>query len=312
MKAAQYNSYGGPEVIVVNPDAPTLQLKDGQILVEVHAASPNPFDFKLRRGYIKDDIPLTFPVTIGGDYSGVVVEVAAGLTGFHPGDEVYGQALIINGGSGSFAEFVAGRAKNAAQKPKNVEHTEAASMVLVGVSAIQALEEHIKLSKDQKILIHGGAGGIGSIAVQLAKHLGAYVVTTVGTDDVAYAKELGADEVIDYKTQKFEEIVNDFDAVFDTAGGETLKNSIQVLKRGGILDSMVGPSDETAVAERGITALYQDTRVTTERLNRLTELVERGVVKPHIAKIFSLDRASDAYDFLENSHPKGKVVVRVK
>lgn len=280
MRAAQYNSYGGPEVVEVNPDAAKPTLKDGHILVEVHAASLNPFDVKVRRGYMKEMIPLNFPVTISGDFSGTVAEVGEGSTDLAVGDAVFGQGIIVGGGSGSLAEFVSTSVKKVARKPSNLSDEEAASLVLVGASAIQALEEHIDLQTGQKILIQGGVGGIGSIAVQLAKHLGAYVVTTVGSDDVEFAKELGADEVIDYKTQKFEDTVKEFDAVFDTVGGETLEKSVRVLKRSGILVSMVGPADEASVAERGITMIAQDSRVTTDRLNKLRELIEEGVIKP--------------------------------
>lgn len=312
MKAAQYNTYGDSSVIEINDNAATPVLKDGQVMVEVHAASLNPFDYKVRLGYMKEMIPLTFPVTIGGDFSGVVTEVASGVSEFAVGDEVYGQSVVVNGGSGSLAEFTASNTKNTAKKPESLSHDEAASLVLVGVSALQALEDHIHLGSGQKILIHGGAGGIGTIAIQLAKHLGAYVATTVGSDDHELATSLGADEVIDYKTEKFEEKITDYDAVFDTVGGETLERSYGVLKKGGILVTMAGKPDEAKITEHGITAIAQMTATTTDRLNRLTVLINDGVIKPQIDKTFSLEEASVAYEYLEKSHPKGKVVVTVK
>lgn len=197
MKAAQINAYGGSEVVEMNGQAPTPAVVDGSMLVEVHAAGVNPVDWKIREGYMQKMVPLKFPATLGGDFSGVVMEVGNTVSAFQPGDEVYGQAIIVGSGSGSFAEFVSANAGSAAQKPKTVNHTEAAALPLAGVSALQALTEHMSLFKGQKILIHGGAGGIGTIAVQLAKHLGAYVATTAAGGDATYGKELGADEVID-------------------------------------------------------------------------------------------------------------------
>lgn len=311
MKAAQYNTYGDPEVIEINADALKPKIKDGQILVKVHNAAINPFDYKVRRGYLKDTMPLTFPVTLGGDFAGVVTEVAPGVTGISTGDEVYGQALVVNGGSGSLAEFAAANIKNTAKKPAILSYAEAASLVLVGASAIQALEEHISLTKDQKILVQGGAGGIGSIAIQLAKHIGAYVITTVSPKDIDFVKSLGADEVIDYTTKDFEDNLKDLDAVFDTVGGETLTKSFSVIKRGGVLVSMAGKPDEKKAEELGITAVGQGTGTTTARLNRLRELIEVKAIKPQIDTAFPLDEAKAAFDYLENAHPKGKVVIEV-
>lgn len=312
MKAAQYNKYGGPEVIEINENTPNPSVGDGQVLVEVYAASLNPFDWKLRTGYMKDMLPLQFPVTLGGDFSGVVVELGLNVTDYKVGDEVFGQALIINGGSGSLAEFACANTKNTTLKPKRLDYTQAASLPLVGASAVQALEEHIKLSKGQRILIHGGAGGIGALAIQLAKHLGAFVATTVGTDDIEYVRSLGADEVIDYKIQKFDEVLKDYDAVFDTAGGETTDRSFSVLKRGGVLVSMVGKPNEDLAREHGIVAIGQNSGVTSKRLKHLSDLVDKGVIKPQVDKVFPLDEAKKAFDYFENSHPKGKVVVKIK
>ena len=170
MKAAWYNRYGGPEVIKIN-NAPKPSAGSGQVLVEVYAASLNPFDWKLRAGYMKEMIPLKFPFTIGGDFSGVVIELGPSADGeFKVGDKVFGQALVLNGGSGAFAQMCSSNVANTSLKPKSVDFLQSASLPLVGASAIQALEEHIKLKSKQKILIHGGAGGIGHIAVQLAKY----------------------------------------------------------------------------------------------------------------------------------------------
>lgn len=311
MKAAQYNSYGGPEVIKIN-NAPEPVINKGQVLVEVFAGSINPVDWKVRVGYMKDMMPLKFPVTIGGDFSGVVVKTADDVTEFKVGDEVYGQAIVLNGGSGSIAEFVASNAKNTAHKPKNVNHIEAASLPLVGVSALQVLEQHINLQKGQKILINGGSGGIGSIAIQLAKSIGAYVAATSSTKHVDFVKTLGASEVIDYKTEKVEEKLHDFDAVFDTAGGESRDNAMKVLKKGGIIVSMNGTPDAKLLEEYGVKAIGQNTDTSRENLTRLAELVDQSIIKPQVDKVFPLDHTKEAFEYQETSHPKGKVVISVQ
>jgi NADPH:quinone reductase and related Zn-dependent oxidoreductases len=212
-------------------DIPNPIPAKGQVVVEVYAASINPFDQTIREGYLKDKISLQFPVTLGGDLAGVVTEVGEGVIDLRKGDEIYGSAIVLNKGSGAFAEYASVNIANSGLKPKRITFEEAAALPLVGSSAVQALEEHIKLQSAQKILIHGGAGGIGSIAIQLAKALGAYVATTVGTDDIQFVKDLGADEVIDYKTQKFEEILKEFDAVFDMVGRETTDKSFTSTKK---------------------------------------------------------------------------------
>jgi len=312
MKAAQYNKYGGPEVIEINQNAPNPSAGSGQVLIEVYAASLNPFDYKLRLGYMKEMIPLKFPFIIGGDFSGVVTNLGENVSSFKIGDEVYGQALVLNGGSGACAEFAAANVNNISHKPKNMDHVKTASLPLVGASAIQALEEHIKLKSNDKILIHGGSGGIGSVAIQLAKYLGAYVATTVGTENVEFAKGLGADEVIDYKNQKFEELLKDFDAVFDTVGGETLDRSFKVLKKNGIIVSMLGAPNPELAKEYNVTAIGQNTRVNNETLTRLTELVEKDVIKAQVDKVFPLEKTREAFEYLENAHSRGKVVLKIK
>jgi NADPH:quinone reductase-like Zn-dependent oxidoreductase len=217
----------------------------------------------------------------------------------------------MNGGSGSFAEFVIAPATGTAAKPKSVGHTDAGGLPLVGVSALQALTESLRLSTGQKVLIHGGAGGIGSAAIQLAKHLGAHVATTASAHDSDYVKGLGAIVVIDYKTQRFDEVVHDLDAVFDTVGGDTYVRSFKALKRGGRLISMLEQPRQDLMKEFGVEAFFQFTQVTTERLTRLAELVQRDALKVNVDKIFPLEQASAAMQYLENQAPRGKVVLKV-
>lgn len=311
MKAVQINSYGGVDVLQVNENVPKPSASEGQVLVEVYAASINPFDWKMREGMAKDYLKLDFPVIIGGDFAGVVIGVGEKVSGFAVGDEVYGQAASYAGGTGAFAQYLAAAIGKIAKKPKNVDFLEAASLPLVGVSALQALETHIKLRKGQKILIHGGAGGIGTIAIQLAKALGAYVATTVSGDDVEYARGLGAEEVIDYKSQVFEDLLFGFDAVFDTVGGETANKSFKVLKKGGIIVSMAGAPDSELAKKYGVVTIGQNTEGNNERLTRLSELVESGKIKPQVDKIFPIDQAKEAFSHLEEGHSRGKVVLKI-
>jgi len=311
MKAVQVNSYGGPEVLEIN-DIPKPTAREGYVLVENHAASINPFDVKLRSGMFQKMIPLQFPATLGGDFAGVVAEVGEGVSEYAVGDEVYGQAIILGGGSGTYAEFVAAKAGQISHKPKNINFLEAGALPLVGSSAIQAIEEHIKLQSGQKILIHGGAGGIGSVAIQVAKANGAYVATTAGTQDVDFVKQLGVDEVIDFKTQEFEEILKDFDAVYDTVGGETTEKSFAVLKKGGVIVSMLGQPNPAMAQKYGVSAIGQNTQTNSAHLQRLTQLVESGAVKPQIAEAFPLGKIKEAFVYQEQSHPRGKVVIQIK
>jgi alcohol dehydrogenase len=309
VKAARIHNYGGPEAVQVE-DISLPEPQAGELLIRIHAAGVNPIDWKIRAGYMKQMMPLQLPLTLGGDFSGVV-EVGADVADFKVGDEVYGQSGVLNGGSGSFAEFSIAKVGTIATKPRSVSHTEAGGLPLVGVSALQALTEHLRVSAGQKVLIHGGTGGIGSIAIQLARHLGAYVATTVSADDIDYVKGLGADEVIDYKSRKFEEVLGGLDAVFDTVGGDTYSRSFKVLKRGGRLVSMLEQPDQQLMKDFGVKAFAQFTQVNTERLRRLAELVDRNVLKVHVDKTFPLEQAAAALLYLETESPRGKVVLKI-
>jgi NADPH:quinone reductase-like Zn-dependent oxidoreductase len=312
MKALQISRYGTADVLELNQNAPKVQAGKEQVLIEVHAASINPIDWKVRTGYMKDAVPFTMPATLGGDCCGIVAALGESTSGFKVGDRVYGYASLLSGGSGSFAEFVAAKPGTLALAPRNVGVVEAAALPLVGASAVQALEEHMKLQRGHKILIHGGAGGIGSLAIQLAKSIGAHVATTASAEDKAYVKEMGADEVIDYKSEAFEQKLRDLDAVFDTVGGATTEKSFKVLKKGGTLVSMLGQPDSKLAQQHGATAIGQLTHVTTEALQRLAQLVDSGAVKIHVDKVFPLEKAKEAFELLEKGHPRGKVVLQIK
>jgi NADPH:quinone reductase-like Zn-dependent oxidoreductase len=254
-------------------------------------------------------VPLQFPSTLGMDFSGIVEKVGEGISDIKQGDEVYGQAGVLTGGSGAFAEMALANADSIAHKPRTLSHEEAAGLPTVGVSAWQALVENIGLSGGRKILIHGGAGGIGSIAIQLAKHNGAYVATTVSTNDKEFAKELGADEAIDYKTQTFEDLLHDYDAAFDTVGGETYSRSFKVLKKGGIIVSMLEQPNQELMDRFGVKAVYQFTQVNRERLTRLAQWVDQNNIRINVDRTFPLYDARKALDYQRDVHPRGKIVL---
>jgi alcohol dehydrogenase len=287
MQAAQISTYGDASVVKIT-DIETPTPSEGQVLVEVHAASINPFDTAIRAGYMQEMIPLELPVTLGGDIAGVVTALGEGVENLAVGDKVYGQANVVAGNSGAFAEFAATAVGQVAHAPEGLDFTAAAALPLVGASTLQALKQHIGLQPGQRIFIHGGSGGIGSVAIQLAKHLGAYVATTATGEGVDYVKQLGADQVIDYKTQDFAAELQDFDAVFDCVGKEDFSKSLAILKKGGRAVSMIAQPDEAKATELGVTALMQQTQVTTAVLDELRELVEAGVVKPQVDKVFPL------------------------
>jgi NADPH:quinone reductase-like Zn-dependent oxidoreductase len=314
MKSTQIKRYGGSEVVEINQSTPAPNDPSaGKVLVDVKAAGVNPADWKIREGYFQQMMPLQFPSTLGMDFSGVIEKVGEGVPDFKQNDEVYGQAAVIRGGSGTFAEMALGNADNIARKPITLSHEEAAGLPTVGVTAWQALVDIIGLSKGQKILIHGGAGGIGSIAIQLAKHLGAYVATTVSTNDKQFVKEeLGADEVIDYKTQTFEDLLpHEYDAVFDTVGGETYTRSFKILKRGGIIVSMLEQPNQELMDRFGVKAISQFTQVNRERLTKLAQWVDQNNIRVNIDRTFPLDEAGKALDYQRDVHPRGKVVLQV-
>jgi alcohol dehydrogenase len=311
MKSAQINQYGGSEVIEINQSTSEPTVSSGKVLVTIKAAGVNPADWKIREGGLQQLISLQFPSTLGMDFSGVIKQVGEGVipSEFKQGDEVYGQAGVVNGGSGAFAEMALANKESIAHKPKRLSHPESAALPLVGVSAWWALVDDIGLSNGRKILIHGGAGGIGSIAIQLAKNLGAYVATTVSTNDKQFVQELGADIVIDYKTQSFEDLVHEYDAVFDTVGGETYRRSFKVVKKAGIIVSMLEQPDSELMNQYDVKAIFRFTQATKERLTKLAQWIDQNNIRVNVEKKFSLEKAGDALDYQKDVHPRGKVVL---
>ena len=301
------------DVIEINQNAPEPTLSSGKVLVSIKAAGVNPVDWKIREGAFQQMIQLQFPSTLGIDFSGVIKQVGEGVSSseFKQGDDVYGQAGVTNGGSGAFAEMALAKTDSIANKPKSLNHIEAAALPLVGVSAWRALMENIGLSKGQRILIHGGAGGIGSIAIQLAKYLGAEIATTVSANDKQFVQELGADVVIDYKSQNFEDLLHDYDSVFDTVGGQTYKRSFKVLKKEGIIVSMLEQPNSELMNQYNIKAIFQFTQADRERLTKLAKWVDQNNIRVNVDRTFSLDEAADALDYQKDVHPRGKVVLAI-
>jgi len=332
MKAALIDRYGSNDLVQVRNIA-VPAMGDMDLLVRVHAAGVNPLDAKTRSGALKVLLKYQFPLVLGNDLSGVVADVGAQVTRFKKGDAVY--ARLHQDQVGAFAEFAVVREGAAAPKPANVTFEEAASLPLVALTAWQALVETAKLRANQRVLIHAGSGGVGSMAIQLAHHLGATVFTTVGQRNIDLVKRLGTDVAIDYRSQRFEDVATHCDAVLDSAGGETLVRSFACVKPGGVVVSIANtPSvvfarnwglnpmivlaiwvksrKVTAAAKRhGARYEYLFSHADGERLEEITRLVERGVLKPLLDKVLPLERAREALAYSESGRATGKVVLKV-
>jgi NADPH:quinone reductase-like Zn-dependent oxidoreductase len=308
IRKVRIHRFGGPEVLQIDEVEPSAA-DASQVLVDVKAASINPVDFKIRNGQypaVKED---RLPYTLGRDVSGVVEKCGAQATQFKVGDEVFGMVGI---GGGGYAEKVALDQQAITRKPPALDHVHAAAIPLAGQTAWQGLFRHGQLKAGQSVLIHGGSGGVGHFAVQFAKAKGARVLTTVSTDNVAFAQGLGADVVIDYKTQRFEDQAQDLDMVFDLIDGETRERSWRLLKRGGILVStLTEPSQDTA-ARHGVRALRYTVEADGSELAKIAELVASGRVKPHVQRTFPLDDARQALSAVEHGGSVGKIVLSLE
>jgi NADPH:quinone reductase-like Zn-dependent oxidoreductase len=308
IREMRIHRFGGKEVLQGDDLEPSLP-DAGQVLVSVRAASVNPVDFKIRSGKypaVKED---RLPYTLGRDASGVVEQCGAQATRFRPGDEVFGMVGIRGGG---YAEKVVLDERAVAAKPAAIDHVHATAVPLAGQTAWQGLFRHGRLMAGQSVLIHGGSGGVGHFAIQFAKARGARVLTTVSTDNVDFARSLGADGVIDYEKQRFEDHVSDLDMVFDLIDGETRERSWKLLRRGGVLVStLTEPSLEKAKAH-GVRAMRYTVEEDGTELAEIAGLVGSGRVKPHVEKTFPLTAAAEALAFLEDGHSRGKVVLAVE
>jgi NADPH:quinone reductase-like Zn-dependent oxidoreductase len=311
MKAAQIDNYGDVSAIVVREvEKPTIN--DDQVLVEVSASSLNPFDTTVRSGGAQGMAQLHFPATLGLDFVGTVTEIGANVSGFAIGDLVYGQSNALFGASGALAEFTAANATAVALAPKNIRLTEAASLPLTGVSALQAVIDGIQIKSGQKLFINGGSGGIGAVAIQIAKHAGAYVAVSASADSRDFVLSLGADEFIDYKTQNYKDIVSDYDGVLNNVYSDKTIELLDVLKKGGVAVSLTGGFDDEKAANLGVTAINQGTTVTTVALTTLRTLVENGTVTATIDQTFTLDQIREAFTAREIQPIKGKIAISIR
>ena len=333
MKALDFKRYGGPDQVAFS-NLPRPEPKPDEILVQVHAVGLNPVDNKLREGGMKPLLRLQLPATLGCDLAGVVLEVGRDVTRFKPGDAVFACIFALN--TGALAEFAVVPENAAALKPANLDFVQAASIPMVGLTAWQALKERADLHPGHKVFIPAGAGGIGTFAIQLAKHLGAKVATTTSAGNAELVRSLGADVVIDYKQQKFEEVLRDYGAALGTVPGEELEKSFQILKTKGTVISLVGPPDAAFGRMRGLNSLvlfvlwllsrkvhrlakkrgveysFLFVRPDGSQLAEIGELLKLGIIRPVIDKVFPFDQAKEALAYLEKGRAKGKVVVQIR
>lgn len=330
MKAAYITRYGNINDVQID-EQPRPSLTENAVLVKVHAASINPLDLRVLEGEFKAILPVPFPFILGNDFAGTVVEVGSKVSQFKVGDEVYAKTDL----NGAFAEYTVVQQSSLALKPQNISMEQAAALPLVGLTSWQALVEIAKVKAGQKVLIHAGSGGVGSIAIQLAKHLGATVATTTSGKNIRWVRELGADTIIDYKTTDFEQVIKDYDVVLDTQGGKTLEKSLNVLKRGGRLISISGPPDHAFVEvvnpnwflkcvipllswsirnkakKSGITYSFLFMQPNGQQLSEISKLVESGKINPVVDKTYTFSEIKDAFHYVNTGRAKGKIVLKI-
>ena len=315
-------------------EVPDPELREDDVLVQIHAAGVNPLDSKIRSGEFKFILPYRLPFILGNEVAGVVVRVGSRVQRFKPGDEVY--ARPDKDRIGSFAEFIAMNENDVAIKPKDLTMEEAASIPLVGLTAWQALIEKANLKKGQKVFIQAGSGGVGTFAIQLAKHLGATVATTTSTANIDLVKGLGADIVIDYKKDDFETVLHDYDVVLNSQDGKTLEKSLRVLKPGGKLISISGPPDPDFAKEIGspwfmklivrllsagvrkrakrhhVSYSFLFMRASGSQLSEIGRLIDAGIIRPVVDRVFPFESTNEALAYVETGRAKGKVVIKVR
>jgi alcohol dehydrogenase len=315
-------------------EVPEPEMRADEVMVQVRAAGVNPLDSKIRNGEFKQLLPYRPPFVLGHEMAGVVVRVGSRVRSFQPGDEVF--ARPDDHRIGTFAEFISVKESSLAIKPTSLTMAQAASVPLVGLTAWQALVERANLKKGQKVLIHAGSGGVGTLAIQLAKHLGASVVTTTSTANIDWVKRLGADVVVDYTKQDFEQVVRDCDVVLNSLGPEVLEKSLRVLKPGGKLISISGPPDPAFATargapwfvklivsllshrirknarQRGVAYSFLFMRANGKQLREIASLIDAGAIRPVVERVFPFESTNDALTHVDTGRAKGKVVVKMK
>ncbi|MDR3422379.1 MAG: NADP-dependent oxidoreductase [Xanthobacteraceae bacterium] len=306
MKAIFIEKFGGPEVLRYG-DLPDPVAAPGEVVVDVVAASINAADWKVRAGEYSQ---AKFPLILGRDFSGLVAAAGAGVDDLKIGDAVFG--VVDAGREGAYAEKLAIKAAIIARKPDTLPHVEAAALALTGLTAIRTIEDTLKLRRGETILIQGGAGGVGGFAIQLAKHIGARVITTTSVANLSYVLGLGADEVIDYNAQDFTRVVSGCDAVFDTVGGDVAQKSFAVLKPGGRAAFIASGAQAPKPERSDVTALRPAVGRARAPLERIVHLVTSGVVRPPEIKLYRLSGAAEAHRVSEGRHFRGKLVFKVR
>lgn len=308
MKAVVIHEYGGPDVLKYE-DIPRPEPKDDQLLIRVIAAGVNPVDGMIRSGMFAKEGDRAFPVILGGDVAGVVEKVGNKITKFKAGDPVFAYVSLDN--SGGYAQYALVTEREAAPKPKSLTYVEAAAVPIVAMTAWQALVDIAKLTAGQTVLIHGGSGGVGSFAIQIAKARGAKVIATASTSNQDFLKQLGADVPIDYSKQKFEDVAKDVDVVLDSIGRDTLGRSYGVVKKGGIIVSLVARPKEFELEKHGIRGTALNVEPNSEELAEIGKLIDDKKIKVIVSHTFPLSEATKAQEQVATGHTRGKIVLKV-
>jgi NADPH:quinone reductase-like Zn-dependent oxidoreductase len=309
MKAAYFDQFGGPDVLKYG-DLPDPVAAPGEVLVDVMAASVNAADWKFRAGQYPNSGQTKFPAIPGRDFSGMVSALGSGVDDLKIGDAVFG--VLDAGREGTYCEKIAIKSAIVGRKPEGLSHINAAALALTGLTAVNSVADVLKLQRGETILIQGGAGGVASFAIQLAKHLGARVITTTSATNVDYVRSLGADEVIDYNKQDFTKAVSGVDAVFETVGGDVAEKSFAVLKPGGRA-AFIGSGMQAPKPTRGdVTALRPPVARARAAMDRIAQLITSGAVRPPEVKLYTLSQAADAHRLSESRHFRGKLILKVR
>ncbi|MBD2013033.1 NADP-dependent oxidoreductase [Microcoleus sp. FACHB-53] len=308
MKAVRIHTHGGPETLVYE-DAPRPTPLTNEVLIRVRAASVNPIDWKIRDGYGQDIFNHQMPLILGWDVAGTIEAVGPEVDKFKLGDPVYGYTSLLR--DGAYAEFIVAKQEEIALKPASLDFIQAAAIPIAALTTWQALFDTAALQVNQKVLIHAASGGVGSIAVQLAKAKGAYVIGTASARNADFVRELGVDEFIDYQSTPFETVVHDVDVVFDTIGGDTQERSFGVLRTGGFLVSIVGAPSQELTAQHDVRSAMLPAQPNATQLSEITQLIDAGKVKPFVETVLPLSQARQAHEMSQSGRTRGKIVLQV-
>jgi len=308
MKTVRIHEYGNVDVLRIE-EMPVPQIAADELLIKIHAASVNPVDWMVREGYMKDMHMHKLPLTLGQDFSGTIEKVGNSVQGFKVGDKVFGRPSLER--AGSYAEFIEVKASEVALMPKTITYDEAATIPVVGTTAWETLVNIARIKKGQRVLILGASGGVGSIAIQIAKSKECYVLGTTSNVNVDFVKRLGANEVIDYTSQDFSKLFRDIDVVLDTVGGTNQEKAFNVLKKGGILVSIVSKPNQEIANRIGVRCEYVSVGPNAHILNELRTLIEMGQIKPVIDKVYPLEDVKQALNYSQTGKARGKIVLEI-